>query len=35
VLHLDGFDGPMDLLLDLAEQRRIDLGRKSVLASAT
>lgn len=30
VLHLDGFDGPMDLLLDLAEQQRIDLGRMSV-----
>jgi hypothetical protein len=24
VLHLDGFDGPMDLLLDLAERQRID-----------
>jgi segregation and condensation protein A len=32
VLHLDGFDGPMDLLLDLAERQRIDLGRISVLA---
>jgi segregation and condensation protein A len=31
-LHLDGFDGPMDLLLDLAERQRIDLGRISVLA---
>lgn len=30
-LHLDGFDGPLDLLLDLAERRRIDLGRISVL----
>ena len=30
-LHLDGFDGPMDLLLDLAERQRIDLGRMSVL----
>ena len=29
-LHLDGFDGPMDLLLDLAERQRIDLGRMSV-----
>jgi hypothetical protein len=29
VLHLDGFDGPMDLLLDLAERQRIDLGRIS------
>jgi segregation and condensation protein A len=32
VLHLDGFDGPMDLLLDLAERQRIDLGKMSVLA---
>jgi segregation and condensation protein A len=31
VLHLDGFDGPMDLLLDLAERQRIDFGRISVL----
>ena len=29
-LHLDGFDGPMDLLLDLAERQRIDLSRISV-----
>jgi segregation and condensation protein A len=34
VLHLDGFDGPMDLLLDLAERQRIDLGRMSILALA-
>jgi segregation and condensation protein A len=34
VLHLDGFDGPMDLLLDLAERQRIDLGRISVRALA-
>ncbi len=33
-LHLDGFDGPMDLLLDLAERQRIDLGRMSILALA-
>jgi len=32
VLHLDGFDGPIDLLLDLAERQRLDLGRISVLA---
>jgi segregation and condensation protein A len=30
-LHLDGFDGPMDLLLDLAERQRIDFGRMSIL----
>lgn len=34
VLHLDGFDGPMDVLLDLAERQRIDLGRMSVQALA-
>ncbi len=33
-LHLDGFDGPMDLLLDLAERQRIDLGQMSILALA-
>ncbi len=32
--HLDGFDGPMDLLLDLAERQRIDLGQMSILALA-
>ena len=31
VLHLEGFEGPMDLLLDLAERQRIDLGRISVV----
>jgi segregation and condensation protein A len=31
VLHLDGFDGPMDLLLHLAEKQLIDLGRMSIL----
>ena len=35
VLHLDGFDGPMDLLLDLAERQRIDLGRLSIVELAT
>ena len=34
VLHLEGFNGPMDLLLDLAERQRIDLGRMSVQALA-
>ncbi len=29
-MHLDGFDGPLDLLLDLAERERIDLGKISV-----
>lgn len=32
VLHLQGFDGPMDQLLDLAERGRIDLGQLSPLA---
>ncbi len=31
VLHLDGFDGPIDVLLDLAERQRVDLGRISIL----
>lgn len=31
-LHLDGFDGPLDLLLDLAERARIDLGRIAISA---
>jgi segregation and condensation protein A len=34
VLHLDGFDGPMDMLLDLAERQRIDFGRMSILELA-
>jgi segregation and condensation protein A len=34
VLHLEGFDGPMDLLLDLAERQQIDVGRLSMLALA-
>jgi segregation and condensation protein A len=33
-LHLAGFDGPMDLLLELAERQRIDLGKMSILALA-
>ena len=32
VLHLDGFDGPLDLLLDLVERQRLDLGRISLAA---
>ena len=31
-LHLDGFDGPLDLLLDLAERARIDLRGISIIA---
>ena len=33
-LHLPGFHGPMDLLLDLAERQRIDLGQISILQLA-
>lgn len=33
-LHLAGFEGPMDLLLDLAERQRIDLGGISILQLA-
>ncbi|MBB2170369.1 segregation/condensation protein A [Gluconacetobacter aggeris] len=29
-LHLAGYDGPLDLLLDLAERQRIDLGGMSM-----
>ena len=32
VLHLDGFDGPLDLLLDLARSQKIDLARISILS---
>jgi segregation and condensation protein A len=31
-LSLDGFDGPLDLLLDLARAQKIDIGRISILA---
>ena len=31
LLHLDGYDGPMELLLDLAGRQRVDLGRLSIL----
>ena len=32
VLHLDGFDGPMDLLLDLARAQKVDLAKISILS---
>jgi len=32
VLHLDGFEGPLDLLLELARAQRVDLARISILA---
>ena len=34
MLHLEGFDGPIDLLLDMAERQRIDFGCMSILAFA-
>jgi segregation and condensation protein A len=32
VLRLDGFEGPLDLLLDLARAQKLDLARISILA---
>lgn len=32
VLNLDGFEGPLDLLLDLARRDKVDLSRISILA---
>ncbi len=32
VVHLEGFNGPLDLLLDLARAQKVDLARISVLA---
>ncbi len=34
VLHLDGFEGPIDLLLSLARDQKVDLTRISILALA-
>ncbi len=34
VLDLDGFEGPIDLLLDLAKRQQVDLARISILALA-
>lgn len=31
ILSLDGFEGPLDLLLDLARAQKVDLGRISIL----
>jgi segregation and condensation protein A len=31
MVHLDGFDGPLDLLLDLARAQKVDLARISIL----
>jgi len=32
VLHLEGFDGPLDLLLELARAQKVDLAKISILA---
>jgi len=32
VLHLEGFEGPLDLLLDLARAQKVDLAKISILA---
>ena len=32
LLRLDGFEGPMDLLLDLARAQKVDLGKISILS---
>src|ERR1700736_2592155 len=32
VLRLDGFEGPMDLLLDLARAQKVDLAKISILS---
>jgi segregation and condensation protein A len=34
LLHLDGFDGPLDLLLELARTQKVDLSQISILALA-
>ena len=34
VLQLDGYEGPIDLLLTLAREQKVDLGRISILALA-
>ena len=32
VLHLEGFEGPLDLLLELARSQKVDLAKISILA---
>jgi segregation and condensation protein A len=34
VVNLDGFDGPIDLLLNLAREQKVDLGRIAILPLA-
>jgi segregation and condensation protein A len=32
LVHLEGFDGPLDLLLELARSQKVDLVRISILS---
>ncbi|NDG04811.1 MAG: segregation/condensation protein A, partial [Alphaproteobacteria bacterium] len=34
IVSLDGYDGPIDLLLNLAREQKVDLGKLSILALA-
>jgi segregation and condensation protein A len=34
IVNLDGFEGPLDILLDLARKQKVDLGRISILRLA-
>ena len=34
IVNLDGFEGPLDILLDLACKQKVDLGRISILRLA-
>src|SRR6202521_5242928 len=34
ILDLDGYEGPIDLLLTLAREQKVDLGKISILALA-
>jgi segregation and condensation protein A len=34
IVDLDGFEGPIDLLLSLAREQKVDLARISILALA-
>jgi segregation and condensation protein A len=34
IVNLDGFEGPLDILLDLARRQKVDLGRISILRLA-
>ena len=34
VVDVDGFEGPLDLLLELARRQKVDIGKISILALA-